>query len=61
MTGQIAEGRYEDLLTWLRQQIHRHGRYYTSNELCEKITGQPLDFKYFLEYATQKFGDIYGL
>lgn len=61
LIGQIAAGRYEALLTWLRQQIHRHGRYYTSNELCEKITGQPLDFKYFLEYATQKFGDIYGL
>lgn len=61
LTGQIADGKYEALLTWLRQNIHHHGRYYTSNELCEKITGQPLDFKYFLEYATQKFGDIYGL
>lgn len=61
LSGQIAGGKYEDLLTWLRQQVHRHGRYYTSNELCEKITGKPLDFKYFLEYATQKFGDIYSL
>lgn len=61
LTGQIAAGRYDELLTWLRQQVHRYGRYYTSNELCEKITGQPLEFKYFLEYAKQKFGDIYGL
>lgn len=61
LTGQIAAGKYDELLTWLRQQVHRHGRYYTSNELCEKITGQPLEFKYFLDYATQKFGDIYGL
>lgn len=61
LTEQIASGKYETLLTWLRQQVHCYGRYYTSNELCEKITGQPLEFKYFLEYATQKFGDIYGL
>ncbi|PWV47529.1 carboxypeptidase M32 [Chitinophaga sp. S165] len=61
LTGQIAAGKYDELLTWLRQQVHQYGRYYTSNELCEKITGKPLDFSYFLEYATQKFGDIYGL
>ncbi len=61
LTGQIAAGKYDELLTWLRQQVHRHGRYYTSNELCERITGQPLEFRYFLDYATQKFGDIYGL
>jgi carboxypeptidase Taq len=61
LTNQIISGDYSALLTWLRNQVHRHGRYYTSNELCEKITGKPLDFKYFLDYATQKFGDIYGL
>jgi carboxypeptidase Taq len=61
LSGQIAKGEYGALLTWLRQQVHRHGRYYTSNELCEKITGEPLNFKYFLDYATQKFGDIYRL
>lgn len=61
LTNQIISGDYSALLTWLRNQVHRHGRYYTSNELCEKITGKPLDFKYFLDYAKQKFGDIYGL
>jgi len=61
LNNQIVRGDYSALLTWLRQQVHRHGRYYTSNELCEKITGKPLDFKYFLDYATQKFGNIYGL
>lgn len=61
LTEQIARGEYTVLLDWLRNQVHRYGRYYTSNELCEKITGKPLDFKYFLDYATQKFGDIYSL
>lgn len=61
LTAQITKGEYTQLLAWLRSQVHQYGRYYTSNELCEKITGEPLDFKYFLDYATQKFTHIYGL
>ncbi|MBV8255663.1 MAG: carboxypeptidase M32 [Chitinophaga sp.] len=51
----IANGNYQPLLDWLRNNIHPFGRYYTSNELCEKITGKPLQFSYFLDYATKKF------
>ncbi|WP_119078653.1 carboxypeptidase M32 [Chitinophaga alhagiae] len=57
----IAAGSYNTLLEWLRSNIHRYGRFYTSNELCEKVTGEKLSFKYFLAYAQQKFGGIYGL
>lgn len=61
LISDITKGNYTRLLTWLRQQVHCHGRYFTSNELCEKVTGKPLDFKYFLDYATKKYGDIYTL
>lgn len=57
----IIKGNYTKLLTWLREKIHHFGRFYTSNELCEKVTGNPLDFKYFLDYATKKYGNIYTL
>jgi carboxypeptidase Taq len=60
LDGQIAGGQFSMLLAWLRENVHRYGRYYTSNELCEKVTGKKLDFEYFLRYATQKFGEIYG-
>ncbi|NIG53291.1 carboxypeptidase M32 [Chitinophaga sp. Cy-1792] len=51
----IASGQYHSLLEWLRTNVHPFGRFYTSNELCEKITGKPLQFSYFLDYATNKF------
>ncbi|MCW3463370.1 carboxypeptidase M32 [Chitinophaga nivalis] len=57
----IAAGDYSSLLQWLRQHIHPFGRYYTSNELCAKVTGKPLEFGYFLDYAKKKYSDIYGL
>lgn len=58
---QITKGDYKQLLTWLRDEIHHHGRYYTSNELCAKVTGEPLAFKYFLDYATEKYHHIYNV
>ncbi|UYQ93582.1 carboxypeptidase M32 [Chitinophaga horti] len=52
---EISNGRYANLLDWLRRNIHQYGRQYTSNELCEKVTGEPLQFRHFLRYAEEKF------
>lgn len=55
----IRAGNYKALLQWLRKEIHVHGRFYTSNELCKKVTGEALQFRYFLDYARAKYGEIY--
>ena len=57
----IEAGNNQPLLDWLRTNIHQHGRFYNAKELCTKITGEPLNFKYFMDYAKAKFGGIYGL
>jgi len=51
----IAQGKFSDLLSWLRNQIHSQGRIYTSEELCKKVTGKPLKVQYFLDYILQKY------
>ncbi len=61
LTDSIAQGDNRQLLDWLRQNIHQYGRFYTPEELCIKVTGKKLDFKYFMDYAKQKFGKIYTL
>jgi carboxypeptidase Taq len=58
---EIENGNNQPLLDWLRTNIHQHGRYYNAAELCEKITGEKLNFKYFMKYARKKFGAIYKL
>jgi carboxypeptidase Taq len=49
-----------DLREWLRVNIHQHGRIYPTNELFEKVTGEPLNPKYFLEYLQEKFEGLYN-
>jgi len=56
----IEKGNTAPLLGWLRQHIHRHGRRYTSEELCQQATGQTLDIQHFLYYLLDKYNNIYN-
>ncbi len=56
---EIAAGNTQNLLYWLRQHIHQYGRYYTSEELCKKATGETLNSDHFMNYAHKKYSGIY--
>ena len=57
----INQGVTHKLLTWLREQIHSKGRYFTSEELCKEVTGEPLNVDHFSDYVLHKYGTIYNL
>jgi carboxypeptidase Taq len=57
---QLGKGNAKPLLKWLREKIHRHGRFYSAEDLCREVTGEALDFKYFMAYAKKKYEEIYG-
>jgi carboxypeptidase Taq len=59
--GQIASGEFGALLSWLRQNLHRHGAKFEPQALVERITGSPIDPAAYLRYLHAKFGEIYGL
>jgi carboxypeptidase Taq len=61
LAAEIETGAYDKLLQWLREQVHVHGRRYTSEELCQRITGRGLDFSSFMNYIRAKYADVYGL
>ena len=60
LDAEIANGNTTPLLDWLREKVHRKGRYFTSEELCKEITGEGLNGDYFLAYAEKKYADIYS-
>ena len=61
LLAQIANGELKQLLAWLREKVHVHGRRYNSEELCERITGHKLDTSFFIRYAEAKYKDVYGV
>lgn len=56
---QLARGEYQPLLTWLTDNLYRHGRAYDPNELLQQICGEPLQTAVYLTYLTDKYSDLY--
>lgn len=55
----IAAGKLLPTRQWLKEKIHQHGRLYTAPELVKRVTGEPLNPKYFLDYLEEKFNRLY--
>ncbi len=55
----IEQGNNTPLLEWLRKNVHEHGKLYTADELCNKITGEGLNMDYFMNYVEEKYSAIY--
>jgi carboxypeptidase Taq len=58
---EIAEGRFDKLLTWLNRNIHQHGRKFTMDELVRRVTGEPINASAYIHYLQHKYSDIYDL
>ncbi|MBI3543079.1 MAG: carboxypeptidase M32, partial [Deltaproteobacteria bacterium] len=59
--GKLERGEFQPLREWLRENVHRHGMRYRSEELCRKATGEALNAKHFTGYLTSKFSEIYKI
>jgi carboxypeptidase Taq len=52
---ELAQGRYGNLLAWLRKNVHRFGQRHKPQELMQQATGEPTRSAYHLEYLRKKF------
>ena len=59
--SQIAKGEFANLLSWLRENIHSKGSKYLPKELIVMATGEKLTSRYYMDYLTAKYNDIYSL
>ena len=58
---EMARGEFGKLLGWLREKVHAHGRTYPAQDLARNATGEQLNSKYFADYISRKYGEIYEL
>ena len=56
----FSRGEFGPLLSWLRDNIHRHGKRYAPRELIKKVTGSDLSPAPLLRHLTKK-AEIYGV
>jgi carboxypeptidase Taq len=58
---EIARGEFSTLRRWLNENIHQHGRKYTSDELTRRVTGEGIQSRDYIAYLQAKFSDVYGV
>ncbi|HEY4832266.1 MAG TPA: carboxypeptidase M32 [Waddliaceae bacterium] len=57
----ISNGEFLFMKNWLKENIHQHGRAYSSLELLKNVTGKPFTAKAFSDYLTNKYHAIYNI
>ena len=57
----ISSGDLKTFREWQREKIHQYGALYDPKDLIVKVTGEPLTHKYFMDYITKKFSEVYGI
>ena len=58
---QLASGRFATLHGWLTDNIYRHGRTLTPDEIVACATGSPMTTAPYLAYLRGKYGELYRL
>lgn len=51
----LQDGHYAEILAWLREKVHRHGRRYEPAELMQSATGQTTQPGYHARYLEHRF------
>ncbi|EJK47786.1 hypothetical protein THAOC_33477 [Thalassiosira oceanica] len=58
----VAKGEFKEIREWLTNKIHKHGKRYKSlDDLLLAETGEILNPKYFVEYLTKKYSELYKI
>jgi carboxypeptidase Taq len=57
----ISNGEFLFMKNWLKENIHQHGRAYSSLELLKKVTGKAFTAKSFADYLTNKYQHVYNI
>ncbi len=59
--AQIRQGQFDALHTWLKENVHQHGRKFTAAELVQRATGGPIRIQPYIDYLKSKYGELYRL
>lgn len=59
--GLIRSGDFRVLHGWLVDNIYTHGNKFTAPDLVERVTGEPISIKSYIQYLKAKYGQLYQI
>ena len=61
ISSEVEQGNFENIINWLRENIHKHGRLMTADEIIKNVCGEGLNSKVFISYLKEKYFPLYGV
>jgi carboxypeptidase Taq len=62
MDERMERGDFSEMKAWMTDKIHRHGKRYPSlDAMLQDQLGEKLNPKYFIDYLTTKYTDLFKL
>lgn len=59
--NEIEKGEFVNILSWLRENIHKYGRLMTADDIIKKVCGEGLNSKVFVNYLKDKYYNLYDI
>ena len=57
----LARGDFKAINSWLKENIHQHGGYYTPEEILISVTNEPFNPQYYIDYLKDKYSRLYNI
>lgn len=54
-----AKGDLKFIVEWLRENVHQHGRRYSSQEILKRTTGKTMNADPYIKYLERKYAKVY--
>lgn len=61
LESNIAQGELHVLKNWLNREIHWVGKMENASTIVQRVTGEPLNAQYFVDYLWAKYGEIFKI
>jgi carboxypeptidase Taq len=61
LDAEFRAGRFDGLLGWLREKVHREAHRRPAAEIVERATGAPMDPQPLIAALRRHYGELYGL
>ena len=59
LSGDFAQGNFDRLLSWLRENIHRHGKQFDTQDLVQRVTGEQINPDFLIRYLKDRYLPLY--
>ena len=59
LPSDFTQGKFDRLLSWLRDRIHQHGKLYDTQDLVARVTGESINPQHLIRYLKDRYVPLY--